>query len=126
MKRDSLSPRDVLELWESTWGPLEEKWKEEFLNHKDMQAILEFEYNKIDECIRKTKKLGRLLRLLESTKKVRARRTSSQTLRTGNKGGFGRVTVRSPGKLESVLPGRSTCPSCGMVVTGNDLRCRCT
>jgi hypothetical protein len=126
MNENSLSARDILELWESTWGPLEERWKEEFLNHKDMQAILEFEYKKIDDCIRRTKKLGRLLRLLESTKKVKARRTSSQTLRTGNSGGFGRVTVKTPGKSESVLPGRSTCPSCGMVVTGNDLRCRCT
>ena len=95
-------------------------------SHKDMQAILTFEYNKIDACIRKTKKLGRLLRLLESTKKERGRRTSSQNLQAGAKGGFSRVTVKSPGKPESVLPGRSTCPSSGMVVTGNDLRCRCT
>ena len=126
MSKDSLTPRDVLELWETTWGPLDEKWREDFLSHKDMQAILTFEYNKIDTCIRKTKKLGRLLRLLESTKKERGRRTSSQNLQAGAKGGFSRVTVKSPGTPESVLPGRSTCPSCGMVVTGNDLRCRCT
>jgi hypothetical protein len=122
----SLSPRDVLELWETTWGPLEDKWRDEFLNHKDMPEILKYEYHKIDECIRKTKKLGRLLRLLESTKRERPRRTSSQTFQPGNKADFRRMTAKSPGKPEAVLPGRSTCPSCGMVVTGNDTRCRCT
>jgi hypothetical protein len=121
-----LTPRDVLDLWESTWGPLDPKWRDEFLGHKDMEQILAFEYNRIDECIRKTKKLGRLLRLLESTRKSRVRRTSPQVLSTRHISEYGRVTIKSPGKSEAVLPGRSKCPACGVVVSGNDLRCRCT
>jgi hypothetical protein len=121
-----LTPRDVLDLWESTWGPLDDKWRDEFLEHKDMQQILTFEYNRIDECIKKTKKLGRLLRLLESTRKTRVRRTSPQGLTSRHISEYGRVTIKSPGKSEAVLPGRSTCPACGVVVSGNDLRCKCT
>jgi hypothetical protein len=121
-----LTPRDVLDLWESTWGPLDDKWRNEFIEHKDMQQILTFEYNRIDECIKKTKKLGRLLRLLESTRKTRVRRTSPQGLASRHISEYGRVTIKSPGKSESVLPGRSTCPACGVVVSGNDLRCKCT
>jgi hypothetical protein len=121
-----LTPRDVLDLWESTWGPLDDKWRDEFLDHKDMQQILAFEYNRIDECIKKTKKLNRLLRLLESTRRTRVRRTSPQGLSSRHISEYGRVTIKSPGKSEAVLPGRSTCPACGVVVSGNDLRCKCT
>ena len=121
-----LNAGDVLDLWESTWGPLDEKWKPEFLAHKDMEQILTFEYNRIEDCIRKTKKLNRLLRTLESTKRNRLRRTSAQGLSTRHISEFGRVTIKSPGKSEAVLPGRVTCPACGVVVSGNDLRCRCT
>lgn len=126
MGKVSLTARDVLDLWESTWGPLDEKWKPEFLAHKDMPQILTFEYKKIEECVRKTKKLTRLLRTLESTKTSRVRRTSPQGLSTRHISEFGRVTIKSPGKSEAVLPGRTQCPACGVVVSGNDLRCRCT
>ena len=64
---DKLTSRDVLELWESTWGPLDEKWKESFLTHQDMQEILKFNYRQIDFCIRQTKKLENLLKVLRHT-----------------------------------------------------------
>jgi len=70
---DELTPRDVLELWETTWGPLDEKWKKDFLNHKDMQAILKFNYRQIDFCIRKTKKLENLLNVLRQTPLISGR-----------------------------------------------------
>ena len=38
---------------------------------------------------------------------------------------YGSTTIRRPGRAEAVLPGREQCPSCGMVVTGNNMKCRC-
>lgn len=38
---------------------------------------------------------------------------------------YGSTTIRRPGKPEAVLPGREECPSCGMIVTGNNMKCRC-
>jgi hypothetical protein len=39
---------------------------------------------------------------------------------------YGSTTVRKPGRAESILPGREQCPSCGMLVTGNNMKCRCS
>lgn len=119
-----LEPGDILELWESTWGPLEEQWKEGFLSHKDMVYILGFSYRQIDFCIRKTKKLDQLLFILQRTPIIRLPQVGTLT------GGhhvseYGRSTIKSPGKPEASLPGQSKCPACGMVVNGNDVRCRC-
>jgi hypothetical protein len=122
---DKLTSRDVLELWESTWGPLDEKWKEAFLAHKDMQEILKFNYRQIDFCIRKTKKLENLLKVLRNTPIVRVAQKSSSTGGTRHVSEYGRITIKSPGKSEAILPGRTECPSCGIVVTGNNSRCRC-
>jgi len=38
---------------------------------------------------------------------------------------YGSTTIRKPGRAETILPGRVQCPSCGMVVTGNNSKCRC-
>ena len=38
---------------------------------------------------------------------------------------YGSSTIRRPGKPEAMLPGREQCPSCGMIVTGNNMKCRC-
>jgi hypothetical protein len=38
---------------------------------------------------------------------------------------YGSTTIRRPGRPEAVLPGREQCPSCGMIVTGNNMKCRC-
>jgi hypothetical protein len=38
---------------------------------------------------------------------------------------YGSTTIRKPGRAEAVLPGREECPSCGMIVTGNNMKCRC-
>ncbi len=38
---------------------------------------------------------------------------------------YGSLTIKRPGKAEAILPGREKCPSCGMIVTGNNLKCRC-
>jgi hypothetical protein len=122
---NSLSPRDVLDLWESTWGPLEEKWKEAFLAHKDMQEILGFNYRQIDFCIRKTKKLENLLNVLKQTPIIRVAQQGTSSGGTRHISQYGKVTIKSPGKPEAVLPGKTECPSCGMVVTGNNVKCRC-
>jgi len=52
---DSMKPQDVLELWELTWGPLEEKWRTQFLKHPDMPAILQYSCFQIDIAIRRSK-----------------------------------------------------------------------
>jgi hypothetical protein len=122
---NSLTPRDVLDLWESTWGPLEEKWKEAFLTHKDMHEILKFNYRQIDFCIRKTRKLENLLKVLKQTPIIRVAQQGTSRGGTRHVSEYGKVTIKSPGKSEAVLPGKTECPSCGMVVTGNNVRCRC-
>ena len=38
---------------------------------------------------------------------------------------YGSTTIRSPGRPEAVLPGREECLSCGVIVTGNNMKCRC-
>jgi hypothetical protein len=38
---------------------------------------------------------------------------------------YGSLTIKRPGNAEAILPGREKCPSCGMIVTGNNLKCRC-
>jgi hypothetical protein len=38
---------------------------------------------------------------------------------------YGSATIRRPGRSEAMLPGREQCPSCGMIVTGNNMKCRC-
>ena len=120
-----MTSRDVLELWESTWGPLDEKWKEAFLAHKDMQEILKFNYRQIDFCIRETKKLENLLKVLRHTPIIRVAQKGTSTGGTRHVSEYGRLTIKSPGKSEETLPGRTECASCGIVVTGNDSRCRC-
>ena len=122
---DELTPRDVLELWETTWGPLDEKWKKDFLNHKDMQSILKFNYRQIDFCIRKTKKLENLLNVLRQTPLIRVAQKGTSTGGNRHISEYGKLTIKSPGKSEVILPGKVECPSCGQVVTGNDSRCRC-
>lgn len=121
----NLTPRDVLDLWESTWGPLDDKWRDEFLVHKDMQEILTFNYRQIDFCIRQTKKLESLLKVLKHTPIIRVAQKGTTSSGTKHVSEYGRSTIKSPGKSEVMLPGRTECPSCGMVVTGNDTRCRC-
>ena len=122
---DKLTSRDVLELWESTWGPLDEKWKESFLTHQDMQEILKFNYRQIDFCIRQTKKLENLLKVLRRTPIIRVAQKGTSIGGTRHISEYGRLTIKSPGKSEAMLPGRTECPSCGIVVTGNNSRCRC-
>ena len=43
----------------------------------------------------------------------------------GHPSEYGSTTLRKPGRVEAILPGREQCPSCGMVVTGNNSKCRC-
>ena len=125
MPTDSLTARDVLELWETTWGPLDDKWKDDFLNHKDMEAILKFNYRQIDFCVRKTKKLENLLNILEQTPLIRVAQKGASSGGNRHISEYGKLTIKSPGKSEPILPGKVECPSCGMVVTGNDIGCRC-
>lgn len=122
---ESLTAEDVLELWETTWGPLDERWKDSFLTHKDMQEILKFNYRQIDYCIRKTGKLENLLKVLQQTPLIRVAQKGSSSGGTSHVSEYGRVTIKSPGKSEAKLPGMTECSSCGMVVTGNDVICRC-
>ena len=122
---DTLGPQDVPDLWESTWGPLEARWKESFLKHKDMQEIISYGYRQIDFCIRKSPKLDQLLNLLKTTPLIRVQGGTSATTGGRHVSEYGRLTVKRPGRKEAVIPGRATCPSCGMVVTGNDSRCKC-
>lgn len=124
-RMESLTPEDVLELWETTWGPLDERWKDLFLTHKDMQEILKFNYRQIDFCIRKTRKLENLLKVLKQTPIIRVAQKGSSSGGTRHVSEYGKVTIKSPGKSEAMLPGRTECPSCGMVVTGNNVKCRC-
>lgn len=122
---DLLSPQDVLELWETTWGPLDERWKESFLNHKDMVEIISYGYRQIDFCIRKTRKLDQLLEILRATPLIRVQGSGGGPKGNRHISEYGRLTIKSPGRHEEILPGRSTCPSCGMTITGNDSRCKC-
>jgi hypothetical protein len=39
---------------------------------------------------------------------------------------YGNLTIKPIGKPEALLPGKETCPSCGMVVTGNRMSCHCS
>lgn len=121
----SLTPRDVLDLWEETWGPLDEKWKNDFLNHKDMPEIIKFGYRQIDFCIRKTKKLSQLLATLKRTPLIRVNQQVNISATGKHISETGRLTIRSPGKSEEMLPGSEICPSCGVLVTPNNLKCRC-
>lgn len=74
-----ITPKEVLELWELTWGTLEDKWREEFLGHKDMNAICSYNYRQIVFCIRKSKKLNSLLRELKNTPLIRVAQKGTST-----------------------------------------------
>ena len=39
---------------------------------------------------------------------------------------YGNLTIKPTGQPEAILPGNELCPSCGMIVTGNRMTCRCS
>jgi hypothetical protein len=120
-----ITPKEVLELWELTWGPLEEKWREDFLTHKDMKLICTYNYRQIDFCIRKSKKLNTLLQELKRTPLIRVAQKGTSSGGSKHVSEWGNLTVKKPGRPEAAIPGSTICPSCGVKVTANNLKCKC-
>lgn len=138
-----LSPNEFLELWQKVHGSLDEPLQGRFLRHPALPNILLFESSQIKRALKEHRKLDELLEYMEgqavpskSAKseyvKVRpiqtiARRSIQPGVRDfpRPKNG-GSATVRKPGKKERGLPGKMTCPSCGSVIRGHDLRCKCS
>ena len=61
--------KDILEAWENAWGPLPQKWKEDFLNHGAIAELLNYPDNWIEIAILRNQKLDDALKYLKSNEK---------------------------------------------------------
>ena len=111
-----LDAEDVLELWELTWGPLEGKWRTQFLNHPDMCAILEYSFFQIDIAIRRSKKLSLLLPILKTIPSSKLVSQSQKPRRLKQKKSLA-VEVEQKNKY---------CISCGLNIGATGGACRCS
>ena len=64
-----MNANEVLSAWEAVYGELEPRYKEMFLTHSAMSAILQFPANWIRECFKYTPKLQKILKILIESEK---------------------------------------------------------
>jgi hypothetical protein len=62
------NPEEVLAFWEEIYGPLEPSWRNKFLKHPSMKAILKNQSDNIKVAIRRNKKLSEVLDDLHNQK----------------------------------------------------------
>lgn len=51
MTSDSLTPHELLELWQFSFGPLDSKWHSSFLDSPYVEKILEYSSDEIRKCV---------------------------------------------------------------------------
>jgi hypothetical protein len=61
---------EVLLMWESKWGKLDEKWKPQFLADLKLTQIIECNPDLVREAIRREKKLYRIILELDLLKRA--------------------------------------------------------
>ena len=138
-----LTPVEFLNLWQKYYGTLDSDLQNTFLKHRRLSQILLFEQVQIEAGLKKYRKLDDLFNFLDNQiipsmvekgqKRIPVPRASGirRSFQPGlrnvaNKEEVKRTTVKKPGKREQRIPGRLICQSCGSVIRGNDLRCKCS
>ena len=66
-------PNEFLNDWQEHWGVLDDKWIEKFLSHDSIPEILTYDRTVILNAIRKSRKLFRIAKYLESKNRVSGR-----------------------------------------------------
>ena len=147
----SFSRDDLLALWESRWGTLDEEWRRRFLDDDRLSVILLYRGTWVRPAVRQHKKLDEIIASLERRQseakakpKQPARKTQtkkqppqSQRRKKPKPKSTGRSTGQTGGRREGT-PGyyrmprsrkpekpAGVCPACG-VKYGYDGRCACS
>ena len=55
---------EILKIWESHHGKLDDKWRSEFFHHPAMERLKSFEFAELSECLAIEKNLFKALELL--------------------------------------------------------------
>ena len=53
MKKSESKSSEILKIWESHHGKLDDKWKSEFFHHPAMERLKSFEFTEINEILQK-------------------------------------------------------------------------
>jgi len=72
-----------------------------------------------------SKKLDFLLKELKRTPLIRVAQKGTSSGGSKHVSEWGNLTVKKPGRPEAAIPGSTICPSCGVKVTANNLKCKC-
>lgn len=59
-----LEPFEILAIWESHHGKLDEKWISDFFHHPSMERLRTFEFAEINNCLSQEKNLFKALEIL--------------------------------------------------------------
>ena len=59
-----LDPFEILTIWESHHGKLDEKWISDFIHHPSMERLTTFEFAEINNCLSQEKNLFKALEIL--------------------------------------------------------------
>jgi len=48
---DSLTPEDLMDLWQKKFGTLDSKWHQHFVENPNVEKILEYSSEEIENCV---------------------------------------------------------------------------